>query len=153
MAVIELPEELTFSPYINQIELPSSEAAVGTVVYTSGFGVNNTSELNAPPKLRSIQLEIISRSAGFLQNPMIINRPNVVSVGDAQQSSKTVCYEDSGAPIAAIINDLHNLVAVNSFGRGLPFTAASCDKNAFYGFSVSASREWIDSVINGAGGP
>lgn len=115
IALVQLPEPITFTEQIQPIQLPTTREWFHDIpVVASGFGVTNTTAARVPSimqwaNMRTINNFQCARAFGDIAGILALRRSVICVVGDNQESG---CFGDSGGPI---ITQENVLIGVASF--------------------------------------
>jgi len=132
LALIKLPEKITFNANIQAVSLPSSDVSVGTIVTPTGWGLDSDEASAISRVLRQVDVPIMSNSEcnsyyGIVKDGHIC----IDSSG-----GKGTCNGDSGGPL----NKNGMTYGITSFG-----SSAGCEKGYPDAFTrVYHYLDWIE---------
>jgi len=145
LALVHLPEKVTFTANIKPVCLPAhSEAGTAWAneqAVASGWGKPTDSATSISPVLRHVDVETITNLWCALEFPTIINK-NIICISGA--NGKSTCNGDSGGPLYLVNDGKHKQIGITSFGSSL-----GCEIGFHAGFTRPASYlEWIETNTN-----
>lgn len=139
IALIHLPEPVTYSDFIQPVPLPRTcDNFARTRAIAIGFGLQNTTDTTLAPILQWAELNIISNWECVRYFPFLFARRSVVCArGGALQST---CQGDSGGPLVEAQN--RTLIGLTSFGH-----PTGCHHGIPQGYTrVSQYLRWINEI-------
>jgi hypothetical protein len=96
IALIKLPAKVTFSAYIQTVQLPkkdNKDTYENEIVTASGWGLQHDNA-NVADELQYVSLTVITNKECVKQyNPLVVRRTNICAKGEEKES---VCQGDSG---------------------------------------------------------
>jgi len=142
LALVHLPERVTFTDTIKPVCLPSysesSEAWAHEDCQASGWGKPADSSDSISPVLRHVTVDTITNLMCALEFPTVINK-NIICISG--KHGKSTCNGDSGGPLHLVTDGVHKQIGITSFGSG-----AGCELGFHAGFTRTASfLEWIET--------
>lgn len=145
IALVKLPQEVTFTSRIRPAALPGSrqrlEPFTGSSVVASGWGA--MVEMTNSDAMQYTELKVIS-------NAECAEEYDVVTAGvlcAKGLKDETVCTGDSGGPL--VLKGTHTLVGITSFGPADGEGGGGCERTSIPGgfTRVTHYLDWIESKI------
>lgn len=146
LAVLNLPNELTFSQYIQPIALPARSDAdkdwAGFVGTASGWGLTADSEPAISDELNWMETEIKSNSAC---NTWWLGTIKSTQICGSGAGGRSICSGDSGGPIYVEEGSSRKQVGISSFvislGCEIGYPFVFTRTSSFLDF-IEASSSW-----------
>ncbi|CAB3255777.1 unnamed protein product [Arctia plantaginis] len=118
IAVIYLPNSISFSRYIAPVALPSGDELnadfVGAIAIASGFGVTNDNDIAVDsPILNFVHLNVIENEICEMIYPLVVQSTNICT---SDNNGGSTCRGDSGGPLVVERNGRSVIIGVTSFG-------------------------------------
>ncbi|XP_047508385.1 brachyurin-like isoform X1 [Pieris napi] len=119
IAIIRLPESVTFSDTISPIALPSPldihDNFAGVTAVASGYGLTGDSNvgLSRDQFLSGVSVPVITNEVCRSSYPLNVVDSNICISG---AGGKSTCRGDSGGPLVVTKNDKKILIGITSFG-------------------------------------
>jgi secreted trypsin-like serine protease len=137
IALVHLPSKVTFSSYVQPVELPkvdTAETYEGQTATASGWGIQHDNA-NVADELQFAFLTVISNEECTKHyNSLLVRDTTVCARGEAKES---VCHGDSGGPL--VLQDTNTLVGLTSFGH-----VVGCEKGVPAAFTrVTSYLTWL----------
>jgi len=142
LALVHLPEKVTFDDNIRPVCLPShsdaGEAMAHLPAVASGWGKPSDGASSISPVLREVDTETITNLACALEFPTNVNK-NVICISG--KNGKSTCNGDSGGPLHLVTEGVYKQIGITSFGSAL-----GCELGFHAAFTRPASYlEWIET--------
>jgi len=144
LALVHLPEKVTFSDTIRPVCLPSysdaGDAMAHVPAVASGWGKPSDDASGISPVLREVDTETITNLACALQF-LTVNK-NIICISG--KDGKSTCNGDSGGPLHVVNGGVYTQIGITSFG-----SAMGCELGFHAAFTRTASYlEWIETETN-----
>lgn len=139
IALLHLPNPVTYTSTIQAVQLPSSSDASNTFqdenALVSGYGLTSE-DSGVSSTLNYVDLVIISNSVCSQYYGSIIQNTTICASG---AGGKSTCNGDSGGPLVLLNNDTYTLIGVVSF-----VSTAGCASGYPSGYvRVTSYLSWI----------
>lgn len=142
LALVHLPEPVTFTNNIRPVCLPSyteaAEAWAHEDCQASGWGKPDDTATSISPVLREVTVDTITNLMCALEFPTVINK-NIICISG--KNGKSTCNGDSGGPLHLVQDGVFKQIGITSFG-----SSVGCEIGFHAGFTRTASfLEWIET--------
>jgi len=145
LALVHLPEKVTFTDTIRPVCLPAHSEAGDAMAHlaavASGWGKPSDDATSISPVLREVDTETITNLMCALEFPTSVNK-NVICISG--KHGKSTCNGDSGGPLHVVEGGVYKQIGITSFGSAL-----GCELGFHAAFTRPASYlEWIETETN-----